>query len=128
MGTAPFEPFDRELFAPLVPDCKIIVSASAGYNEFPVEWMTENGVWFCNTRNAVSEPTADMALFLTLAVCRDTTRAEKSIRSGLWRNDHVPCTDPSDLVVGIIGLGAIGKVWTHQHWSREAKVISALCT
>tara|TARA_R110002060_G_scaffold18725_1_gene25677 strand:+ start:1096 stop:1752 length:657 start_codon:yes stop_codon:yes gene_type:complete len=110
MGTAPFEPFDGELFAPLIPDCKIIVSASAGYNEFPVDWMTENGIWFCNTRNAVSEPTADMALFLTLAVCRDTTRAEKSARNGLWRNDHVPCTDPSGLTVGIIGLGAIGKV------------------
>ncbi len=114
MGTAPFEPFDGELFAPLVPDCKIIVSASAGYNEFPVSWMTENGIWFCNTRNAVSEPTADMALFLTLAVCRDTTRAEKSVRSGLWRNDHVPCTDPSGLTVGIIGLGAIGK-----HYARK---------
>ncbi|CZR68639.1 related to glycerate-and formate-dehydrogenases [Phialocephala subalpina] len=114
MGTAPFEPFDGELFAPLVPDCKIIVSASAGYNEFPVDWMTEKGIWFCNTRNAVSEPTADMALFLTLAVCRDTTRAEKSVRNGLWRNDHVPCTDPSDLTVGIIGLGAIGK-----HYARK---------
>ncbi|PVH76156.1 D-3-phosphoglycerate dehydrogenase [Cadophora sp. DSE1049] len=119
MGTAPFEPFDGELFAPLVPDCKIIVSASAGYNEFPVDWMTENGIWFCNTRNAVSEPTADLALFLTLAVCRDTTRAEKSARNGLWRNDHVPCTDPSGLTVGIIGLGAIGK-----HYARKVAVLN----
>lgn len=109
MGTAPFEPFDY--LEPLLPDCKLIVSASAGYNEFPVEWMTENGIWFCNTRNAVAEPTADMAMFLTLAVVRDTTRAEKSARTGLWRNDHVPCTDPTGLTLGIIGLGAIGKVW-----------------
>lgn len=58
----------------------------------------------------MSEPTADMTMFLTLAVCRDTTRAEKSVRSGLWRADHVPCTDPSGLTVGILGLGAIGKV------------------
>ena len=41
MGTAPFEPFDY--FEPLLPQCKIIVSASAGYNEFPVDWMTQNG-------------------------------------------------------------------------------------
>ena len=72
----PFEPLDADFFGPLVPDCKIIVSASAGYNEFPIEWMTQNGIWFCNTRHAVSEPTADMALFLTLAVVRDTSRAE----------------------------------------------------
>ncbi|KAG0649153.1 2-hydroxyacid dehydrogenase [Hyphodiscus hymeniophilus] len=107
MGTAPFEPFDY--LESLLPDLKIIVSASAGYNEFPVDWMTRNEVWFCNTRNAIAEPTADMAIFLILAVVRDMTRSEKSARAGLWRNDHVPCTDPTGLTLGIIGLGAIGK-------------------
>jgi lactate dehydrogenase-like 2-hydroxyacid dehydrogenase len=107
MGTAPYEPFDY--FEYLLPDLKIVVSASAGYNEFPVEWMTKNGIWFCNTRNAISVPTADMAIFLTLAVVRDMSRSEKSARTGLWRNDHVPCTDPTGLNLGIIGLGAIGK-------------------
>jgi lactate dehydrogenase-like 2-hydroxyacid dehydrogenase len=111
MGTAPFEPFTPDFFAALQPHCKIIVSASAGYNEFPIDWMTQNGIWFCNTRHAVSEPTADMAMFLTLAVIRDTSRAEKSARAGLWRNDHVPGTDPTGLKLGIIGMGAIGKVW-----------------
>jgi lactate dehydrogenase-like 2-hydroxyacid dehydrogenase len=95
MDTGPYEPFTPEFFAALIPNCKIIVSASAGYNEFPVDWMTNNGIWFCNTRHAVSEPTADMAMFLTLAVIRDTSRAEKSARAGQWRNDHVPSTDPS---------------------------------
>jgi lactate dehydrogenase-like 2-hydroxyacid dehydrogenase len=72
MGTKPYEPFTPEFLAPLLPCCKIIVSASAGYDEFPIGWLTENGIWFCNTRNSVSEPTADMAMFLTLAVIRDT--------------------------------------------------------
>jgi lactate dehydrogenase-like 2-hydroxyacid dehydrogenase len=110
MGTKPYEPFTPEFLAPLLPRCKIVVSASAGYEEFPIDWLTEKGVWFCNTRHSVSEPTADMAMFLTLAVIRDTSRAEKSARAGLWRNDHVPCTDPSGLKLGIIGMGAIGKV------------------
>lgn len=108
MGTAPFEPFDY--FDLLLPDLKIVVSASAGYNEFPMEWMTENKIWFCNTRHAVAEPTADMALFLTLATIRDTSRAEKSARDRKWRNDHAFCQDPTGLVLGIVGLGAIGKV------------------
>jgi lactate dehydrogenase-like 2-hydroxyacid dehydrogenase len=117
MGTVPFEPFDY--FPMLLPDVKIIVSASAGYNEFPVDWMTENKIWFCNTRYAVAEPTADMALFLTLATIRDTSRSEKSVREGKWRNDHVPCKDPTDLVLGIVGLGAIGK-----HLARKAGVFN----
>jgi len=117
MGTGPFEPFDEELLGPLLPHCKILVSASAGYNEFPIDWCTQNGIWFCNTRHAVAEPTADMALFLTLATIRDTTKAEKSARSGLWRNNHVPCSDPNGLTMGIIGLGSIGK-----HLARKAAV------
>ena len=70
MGTIPYEPFDEDLLGGLGPDCRIIVSASAGYNEFDVEWMTKAGMWFCNAVYAVSEATADMALFLTLAVLR----------------------------------------------------------
>jgi len=112
-GTNPFEPFDdaaAEYFTTLLPDLRIVVSAKSGYNEFPIDWFTKHKIWFCNTRHAVSEPTADMALFLTLAVIRDTSRAEKSARSGLWRNDHVPSADPTDMTLGIVGLGAIGKV------------------
>jgi lactate dehydrogenase-like 2-hydroxyacid dehydrogenase len=108
MGTAPFEPFD--FFDLLGSELKIIVSSSAGYNEFPIDWLTGKKIWFCNTKHAVAEPTADMAIFLTLATIRDTSRAEKNAREGRWRADHAPSTDPAGLVLGILGLGAIGKV------------------
>jgi hypothetical protein len=113
IGTLRYKPFDKELFGRLVPDCRIIVSASAGYNEFDVDWMTSEKIWFCNTRNAVSEATADMTLFLTLAVLKDTSRAERQAREGKWRHGApglVPTTDPRGLVLGIIGMGSIGKV------------------
>lgn len=115
MGTPPYEPFDEEmmgLLAKTSPKCQIVTSASAGYNEFPVEWLAEQGIWFTNTVDAVAEATADMALFLTLAVLRNTTNAEKSARAGNWRATPglVPARDPTGLTVGIVGLGAIGKV------------------
>jgi lactate dehydrogenase-like 2-hydroxyacid dehydrogenase len=117
MGMRPFELIDNAYFTPLLPDLKIIVSASAGYNEFNIEWLTKNGIWFCNTKYVVSEPTADMAMFLTLAVIRDTSRSEKSARAGLRSGNHVPCLDPAGLTLGIIGLGAIGKVCRCQIFS-----------
>ena len=114
MGTPPYEPFDEGLLKALAPHCKIIVSASAGYNEFDVNWMADQGIVFCNTVNAVAEPTADMALFLILSVLRNTTNAEKSARNGTWRapasGGLVPARDPSGLTLGIVGMGAIGKV------------------
>jgi lactate dehydrogenase-like 2-hydroxyacid dehydrogenase len=112
MGTPPYEPFDEDLLEALAPGCKIITSASAGYNEFDVDWMTSQEIVFCNTVNAVAEATADMAIFLTLAVLRNTTNAEKSARNGKWRKgaNIVPTGDPSGLTLGIVGMGAIGKV------------------
>ncbi|KAI1394602.1 putative 2-hydroxyacid dehydrogenase [Hypoxylon fuscum] len=111
MGTPPYEPFDEDLLKALVPDCSIIVSASAGFNEFDVDWMARQGIWFCNTVNAVAESTADMAMFLILAALRNTTNAEKSARGGSWRGGGglVPARDPTGLVLGIVGMGSIGK-------------------
>ncbi|KIW89602.1 uncharacterized protein Z519_09758 [Cladophialophora bantiana CBS 173.52] len=119
MGTIPYEPFDEDLLGSLLPHCKIITSASAGFNEFDVDWMTRNNVWFCNTRDAVAEATADMAIFLTLAVLRDTTRGEKSARIGNWKQGLVPSRDPTGLTLGIVGMGAIGK-----YTARKASVFN----
>jgi lactate dehydrogenase-like 2-hydroxyacid dehydrogenase len=71
--------------------------------------MTANNVWFCNTVNAVAEATADMAMFLTLAVLRDTTRGEIQARNGTWKAGIAPSRDPSGLTLGIVGAGTIGK-------------------
>lgn len=110
MGTPHFEPFNKNLLQPLTPDCKIITSASAGYNEFAVDWMASEGITFCNTVDAVAEATADMAMFLTLSALRNAGQAERSARAGTWRGGLVPARDPSGLVLGIIGMGSIGKV------------------
>ncbi|POR34467.1 Putative 2-hydroxyacid dehydrogenase [Tolypocladium paradoxum] len=119
VGTAEFEPFDEALLRPLLPGCRIIASASAGYDEFDVAWMTRAGIWFCNTRDAVAEATADMAMFLTLAVVRDAYRAERGARSGTWRDGIVPARDPSGMTMGIVGMGAVGR-----HLARKAAAFS----
>lgn len=109
MGRGPYHPFDEELLSPLTPHCKIIASASAGYDDFDIDWLTKQEMWFCNSRNAVSEATADMAIFLILAVIRDTTRAERCARDGTWKDPVVPSRDPSGMTLGIVGMGSIGK-------------------
>ena len=113
MGTPPFEPFDEALLKDLAGSCKIIASASAGFNEFDVDWMAENGIYFCNTIDAVAEATADMAVFLLLAILRNTTNGERSANVGSWRFGKAmthPAKDPSGVTLGIVGMGTIGKV------------------
>ena len=38
MGTPPYEPFDEDLLKALLPQCKIITSASAGFVSLPFFW------------------------------------------------------------------------------------------
>ncbi|KAF4339883.1 glycerate-and formate-dehydrogenase [Fusarium beomiforme] len=108
MGRPPYRPFQK-IFQLLTPHCKIISSAAAGYDDFNVEWLTQEGIWLANSVDAVAEATADMALFLILAVVRDTYRGERSVREGNWRGPVVPSRDPSGMTLGVIGMGAIGK-------------------
>ncbi|KAI9733045.1 MAG: hypothetical protein M1834_003590 [Cirrosporium novae-zelandiae] len=109
LGSSAYSPFDAEFLQPLIPHCKILASSSAGFDKVDVDWLTKNGMWFCNTRGAVSEATADMAMFLILAVLRDTYRAEKNAREGLWRTNLRTSTDPGGKILGIVGMGSIGK-------------------
>lgn len=109
MGTIPYEPYDKHLLGALVPDCEVIVSASAGYNEFDVPWMTSAGIYFCNTIDAVSEGTADMAIFLILATVRNASVAERQARAGDWKTGLTPSKDPHGKVLGVLGMGSIGK-------------------
>ena len=110
MGSGGYERFDEELFNSLLPHCKIVACVNAGYSEFDLEWFTENKIYVTNTLNAVAEPTADLTILLILATLRDTTQKELSVRSGGWRNATEPPRDPNGLVLGIIGMGKIGKV------------------
>ncbi|WAO90362.1 Hypothetical protein NCS54_00778800 [Fusarium falciforme] len=109
MGRPPFRPFNEELFGPLTPHCRIIASASAGYDDFDLDWLTRNNIYLSNTIDAVAEATADMSFFLTLAIIRDAYRGERDARNGTWNRLVVPSRDPTGMTLGIIGMGTIGK-------------------
>lgn len=110
LSPKPFEPFDGALLSPFLPDLRIVVSAQCGYNDFDVGWMTRHGVWFCNSQSATCEATAEMALFLILAVLRNTSLAERNARRGLWRSGLGLGGDPAGLTLGVVGMGKVGAL------------------
>lgn len=127
LGTQPFEPFDAELLSPLLPHVRIIVSAQIGYNDFDIEWMTRHDIWFCNSRRATADSTANMALFLILAVLRDTSRGEKIFRQGLWRTGLNLSRDPAGLTLGIIGMGNMYVFSLERLYSPIFVVLERIC-
>ncbi|KAL7902768.1 D-isomer specific 2-hydroxyacid dehydrogenase [Trichoderma sp. SZMC 28014] len=114
-----FIPVDEELLSAMVPHCRVIASLWAGYNEFDVSWMTSQGIWFCNTVDAVAEATADMTIWFILSVVRNTSVAERHVRAGGWYGGSVSTRDPTGMTLGIVGMGSIGK-----YLANKAKVFN----
>lgn len=135
LSPKPYEPFDAELLSPFLPDLRIVVSAQCGYNDFDVDWMTSRGIWFCNSRKATCEATADMAMFLVLGVLRNTSLAEQNLRNGLWRAGLGLGQDPSGKTLGIVGMGKTGSLLALKaslafgmrvaYWNRSGRSVSS---
>jgi len=62
----------------------------------------------------VSYPTATTATMLILQSVRAASQAELGVRRGEWRGRLTPTPDTRDLVVGILGMGTIGKIVAQQ--------------
>ena len=102
-GTAKYSPFTEAMLAPLFPGCGLFASGGAGYDDVPTAWLAKQGAYAANTPTAVTNATADMAVFLTLAALRNTTQAEMNVRSGKWRDGLELTDDPEGKTFGIFG-------------------------
>lgn len=134
LNALPYEPFDAEILSPFLPALRIVVSGQCGYNDFDIDWMTSQDIWFCNSRHATCEATANMALFLLLGVLRNTSLGEQNLRNGLWRAGLGLGQDPSGMTLGIVGMGKIGSLLARKaslglgmrvaYWNRSGGSVS----
>jgi len=103
-------PFNEEVVKRLPSSVKIVVNGAVGYNDIPVDALSERGILFCNTATGSDNATADTALWLILSTFKNTWQSESSIRAGVWRDrTNIVGRDPAGNTVGILGLGNIGK-------------------
>jgi phosphonate dehydrogenase len=93
------------------PHLKIIAATLKGYDNFDVEACTRRGVWFTIVPDLLTEPTAELALALMLAVARNVIPGDQHVRSGAFRGWRPALygTTLFGATVGIIGFGAVGR-------------------
>jgi len=102
---------DAELLAALPDSLRFICHNGAGYDQINVPACTDRGIRVSNTPTAVDDATADMAIFLMLGALRNLAVGMASLRAGQWRGKTPPALghDPQGKVLGILGMGGIGK-------------------
>lgn len=110
----------------LAPQLQIISNFGVGYNNIDMDYATARGIAVCNTPHAVTEPTAEMAMGLMIAVMRRISETDRKLRStsGLkWGMMENLGSSLFGKTLGIIGLGRIGCALSRRAVASGMKVI-----
>lgn len=100
-----------EAFLDACPDLQIVACALKGFDNFDVAACTRRGVLLTYVPDLLTEPTAELALGLMIAVARNMRAADAYVRSGQfagWRPRFYGGS-LQGARVGVIGAGAVGR-------------------
>lgn len=100
---------DAELVPVLPASLKCICHIGAGYDQVDVEACTARGIRVTNVPTAVDDATADVNLFLLLGALRGFGKGLLTARRGEWKRGVQLGHDPQGKVLGILGMGGIGR-------------------
>jgi len=92
---------------------KVISTFSVGYDHIDVNYAKSKKIRIGYTPEVLTDATADLIFGLILAVARRIVEGDRLIRSGKWNQPWTPDfmlgTEVNGKVLGIVGMGRIGK-------------------
>lgn len=118
-----YAPFTARVFAAL-PDLRQIVRYGVGVNNVDLAAASAAGVQVCNVPDYGMNEVSDHALAMTLAVVRKIVPMSAATKAGAW--DYAlskPIRRQSEMVVGVIGLGRIGRLYARKMHALGFKVL-----
>jgi len=97
-----------------LPQLGIVSRIGAGYDNVDTAACARHGVWVANSPDYGIAEVATHALALALALIRNIVAYHRDIHAGTWQYlSSGALTRPSEMTVGIVGLGRIGKRMAH---------------
>jgi phosphoglycerate dehydrogenase-like enzyme len=98
---------DGELLAALT-KLRIVAAQSVGIDHVDVAAATARGIWVSNVPAAATEEVAIHAFAMGLSLLRGLPWFDRAVRAGRWLDAVFPLRRPSELTLGVCGLGRIG--------------------
>ena len=89
---------------------RIVGRAGVGVDNVDLEAATERGVVVMNAPTGNTTTTAELAIALLCALARNIPRADRLVRSGVWKKRGLMGTELTHKTLGVVGLGRIGRV------------------
>lgn len=92
---------------------KGIAHNGAGYDQVDAIECGKLGIQLSNVPNLVDDATADTAVYLLIGAIRNFQLSSENMKKGLWKTKKCADTpignDPEGKVLGILGMGGIGR-------------------
>jgi D-3-phosphoglycerate dehydrogenase len=90
--------------------CKVIGRAGSGTDNIDKAAATKKGVVVMNTPGGNNVTTGEHAVAMMMALARQIPQATASMKGGKWEKNAFMGTELTGKVLGVIGMGQIGKV------------------
>ncbi len=90
---------------------RVIGRAGSGLDNIDVEAARKRGILVIHTPDAATNAVADLTVGLMIALVRGITTCDAAVRAGRFARErsHYETPELSELTLGIVGLGRIGK-------------------
>jgi phosphoglycerate dehydrogenase-like enzyme len=89
-------------------ELEMLQTFGIGYDQIDVEACTNGGIIVCNVGEVYSEPVAQHAWAMILALSKQVVRADRAMRSATWRKHDWRGMQLWGKTLGVLGLGGIG--------------------
>ncbi|TMH37659.1 MAG: C-terminal binding protein [Betaproteobacteria bacterium] len=97
-----------------LPQLGIVSRIGAGIDNVDIAACERHGIWVANSPDYGIGEVATHALALALALMRNVVAYQRDIHSGRWHYlSSGVLRRPSEMILGIVGLGRIGKRMAH---------------
>jgi D-3-phosphoglycerate dehydrogenase len=103
---------------------KVVGRAGVGLDNVDLEAATQKGIIVMNTPAGNTISTAEHTLSMILALARNIPQANASTKQGEWKRSKFMGVELYNKILGIIGLGRIGKEVARRALSFGMKVVA----
>lgn len=114
-----------EAFLLQCPRLRVVGAALNGPDNIDVDACSRHGIWVAIAPDLLSQPTAELAVSLTLGLIRNIAPGDRVVRSGSFKGwqPHVYGSSLSGNTVGILGMGRVGQAFARMLTGFNARMI-----